>query len=111
MATEERRAAWIRSTLTLGMTAAAVAMARAAASPSWRRPSCASTPGSNDWTPMETRLTPASRQAASRARSQDSGLASMVTSAPAGSRQRPRTPSTTAATSSAAQRDGVPPPR
>ena len=55
-------------------------------SPRGAAPAARARAGSKDCTPMETRLTPASRQASSRARVADSGLASMVTSAPRGAR-------------------------
>ncbi len=101
----------MRSTLTLPSSAAAARTARSAASGEWRRPSFASTPGSNDCTPTETRFTPAARQARSRAGSHDSGFTSSVTSASVGSPNRARTAAITAPISSGAQSDGVPPPR
>ena len=101
----------MRSTLTFPMTAEAWRMARSASSAPWRRPSFASTPGSNDCTPMETRFTPASRQAASRAGSQDSGFTSSVISSAAGRRTGRAAAAITSATSAGSQSDGVPPPR
>ncbi len=85
-------------------------MARSASAGPCRRPSLRSTSGSKDCTPIETRVTPAARQAAARPASADSGLASSVTSAPGGSPSA-RAASTTRAMAEGSQSDGVPPPR
>src|SRR6266545_2561567 len=101
----------MRSTLAFPTSSAAARIAASAASGPWRRPSFASTPGSKDWTPTETRFTPAARSLRSRSRSQDSGFASIVTSASLGNRSRSRIAAITSATSSGSQSEGVPPPR
>ena len=100
----------MRSTETFPITDATSRMARSASAGPWRLPSLWSTEGSKDCTPIETRFTPASRQAAARAASADSGFASIVTSAPRGSPSA-RAASTTRAIAEASQSDGVPPPR
>ncbi len=101
----------MRSTLAFPTSSAAARIAASAASGPWRRPSFASTPGSKDWTPTETRFTPAAASARSAARSHDSGFTSIVTSAPAGNRNRSRIAPITSPTSPGSQSEGVPPPR
>ena len=65
--------------------ARAVSKAQRARSASCRRSRNASSPGSSDCTPIDSRFTPAARYAASRSGRTDSGFASSVISAPSSS--------------------------
>src|SRR5438309_535358 len=78
-----RSTPWIRSSETLRNPAArAVSNARTASPPLCLRPRATSCAGANDCTPIESRLTPSSRNAANRSSSVVPGFASRVTSAP-----------------------------
>ncbi len=87
-------------------TARAAATARSTLAGSWVRPSAASTCGTIDCTPIDTRLTPAATYVSNSDSVTSSGLHSTVTSAP-GARGIARS---TAASPSAGTSDGVPPP-
>jgi hypothetical protein len=101
----------MRSRLTWSNPASRASTAAAGARPAvCRRSSTASTPGAADCMPSEIRVKPALRSAASDAGVTDSGLASVVTSAPAARPHVASIPSRIRARSSGASRVGVPPP-
>ena len=101
----------MRSTETFPITAATSRMARSASAGPWRRPSLWSTAGSKDCTPIETRVTPASRQASGPgARRPTPGWPRASPRRPRGSPSA-RAASTTRAMAAGSQSDGVPPPR
>ena len=88
----------------------AAATAPAACSGRCCLPRAASTPGSKDWAPSDTRLNPASTRASASRADQSSGLASRDTSAPGARPNRSAMAWRIDASAPAVSCEGVPPP-
>ncbi len=94
----------------MSKAAAASSTAARAWAASCTRPSARSFASSKLCTPIDSRVTPASRKARKRSRSKVPGLASSVTSQPASSGSSARTSPSSRSICSGANRLGVPPP-
>ena len=101
----------MRSTLTPRPASRAHRTARGTLSGSCVRSRTASTCGTADCIPKDTRVTPAAASTARDSGVTESGLASVVTSAPAASPKLSAACARTAARSSAGSSVGVPPPK